>query len=340
MTGLMFMRARTWQLSIAVVGVLILTACDDSGGFAFPTASNNDESRPLPATTPNQRVESERDIERPDIFEVSDRGLWDGRPSLGGVWVAHPDVQDPDRVMIKNTENGRTIIGALFRRERENPGPLLQVSSDAAEELGMLAGAPTQLAVVVLRREEIMVDDTPLEEANPVIASLDAPVNVEAAPLEPVEASGAVVAVAETTAAAVAVVLPPAVEAATLTIEQTALVAAPTVNEASETTEPNIDVSAILSPAPVDPVIPEPELINDPSVIGSVAQIGVFSVEGNASEAAQRIIAAGISADVLPEEIGGRTVWRVVAGPLREGTDIGQLNRLGFVDAFVAADEE
>ena len=31
------------------------------------------------------------------------------------------------------------MSGALFRRERENPGPILQVSSDAANALDMLA---------------------------------------------------------------------------------------------------------------------------------------------------------------------------------------------------------
>ncbi|MEC7965217.1 MAG: SPOR domain-containing protein, partial [Pseudomonadota bacterium] len=33
----------------------------------------------------------ERDIEAPDVFQQTEAGLWDGRPSLGGVWVAHPD---------------------------------------------------------------------------------------------------------------------------------------------------------------------------------------------------------------------------------------------------------
>jgi rare lipoprotein A len=46
------------------------------------------------------------------------------------------------------------VIGALFRRERENPGPLYQISSDAAAALDILAGAPTTLQVIALRREE------------------------------------------------------------------------------------------------------------------------------------------------------------------------------------------
>lgn len=96
----------------------------------------------------------ERDVEAPEVFQTTDQGLWDGRPSLGGVWVAYPDVVDPERVIIRNDSNGKFVIGALFKRERENPGPKLQVSSDAAAALGMLAGSPTGLNVTALRREE------------------------------------------------------------------------------------------------------------------------------------------------------------------------------------------
>ncbi len=56
------------------------------------------------------------------MFQVTDEGLWDGRPSLGGVWVAHPDVVDPERVIIRNTATGSfRDRGAVHRRERDNP---------------------------------------------------------------------------------------------------------------------------------------------------------------------------------------------------------------------------
>ncbi len=100
----------------------------------------------------------ERDVEAPDVFQVTEDGLWDGRPSLGGVWLAHPSATDPERVIIRNEANGRFVIGALFRRERDNPGPALQVSSDAASALGLLAGAPAVLNVTALRREEVAED--------------------------------------------------------------------------------------------------------------------------------------------------------------------------------------
>ena len=101
------------------------------------------------------------DVQAPEVFQVTEEGLWDGRPSLGGVWVAHPDVADPERVLIRNEATGATVVGALFRRERDVPGPALQVSSDAAEALAMLAGAPEVLSVTALRREAAAPPDEP-----------------------------------------------------------------------------------------------------------------------------------------------------------------------------------
>ena len=111
---------------------------------------------------PGQRV-IERDVEAPNVFQVEDTGLWDGRPSLGGVWVAHPSVEDPERALIRNSTTGATVIGALFRRERENPGPLFQISSEAANALGILPGAPTEVSVTALRlqRVELEIDPAP-----------------------------------------------------------------------------------------------------------------------------------------------------------------------------------
>ena len=106
---------------------------------------------------------SRTDVEAPNVFERKETGLWDGRPSLGGVWVAHPDVTSPERVSIVNEANGKSIVGALFRRERANPGPRIQISSDAAAQLGVLAGQPTMLRVVALKRREELVD-VPSEE--------------------------------------------------------------------------------------------------------------------------------------------------------------------------------
>lgn len=307
MTGRPPMKRSGFPAYIALAAVVGLAACDENGEFAFPGSAEPAAGAANGAPSVQAGTTS-RDVERPDIFEVTDRGLWDGRPSLGGVWVAHPDVQDPDRVIIRNPANGQSVEGALFRRERENPGPLLQVSSDAAEALGILAGAPTELNVVVLRREEVEVEATP--EVNPVIADLQAPVSVESAPLDPVENAAAAIDAAETATPAVDVVLPPATAAG-------ATSAAAAANE-TPTVAPTPTVS-----------VPD----------GPLIQIGVFSVQANADAAATQITTAGVETLVLPEEVGGRTVWRVVSGAgleqdAREQA-LTQVKELGFVDAFV-----
>lgn len=105
------------------------------------------------------------DIEAPEVFQTTDTALWDGRPSLGGIWVASPNAKDPERVVMFNPTTGKSVNGALFRRERDNPGPTLQMSSDAAEALGMLAGQPTQIRVTALRRQEVKTTAAPAEPA-------------------------------------------------------------------------------------------------------------------------------------------------------------------------------
>ena len=126
----------------------------------------------------------ERDVEAPQVFQAEDQALWDGRPSLGGVWVASPDAVDPERVILRNPGNGKFVIGALFRRERMNPGPALQISSDAAAALGILAGQPTQVSVIALRREEV-----PAEAPAPAAPILDAAEPVTTTPIDSVAAA-------------------------------------------------------------------------------------------------------------------------------------------------------
>ena len=158
------------RLLVAGSALLLLAACENGAGLpGFLQNSSNDSTTEAPSSRSTRLIE--RDVEAPDVFQVTEAGLWDGRPSLGGVWVAHPDVSEPERVIIRNSTNGKFVIGALFRKERANPGPRLQVSSDAASALSLLAGQPTNLNVTALRREE--TPETP--KATTDAASLDAP---------------------------------------------------------------------------------------------------------------------------------------------------------------------
>lgn len=189
---------RAGRLVLAFCGALAVAGCEE-GASPFGGSQEGD----LPANAPGQTRLVDRDVEAPEVFQVSADGLWDGRPSLGGVWVAFRDVQDPERVIIRNEANGKFVIGALFRREREAPGPPFQVSSDAAEALGMLAGAPAALNVTALRKQEVPIADetpgpgeaeTPTEGETPIEEiALGAIEGAEAAgtPAETVEAATA-----------------------------------------------------------------------------------------------------------------------------------------------------
>ncbi|NOD86811.1 MULTISPECIES: SPOR domain-containing protein [unclassified Ruegeria] len=151
------------RLAYLALTLTILAGCEEALGTAETAEKSQDNDGKI-ELIPQVTSGSQRDVEAPDVFRVTEAGLWDGRPSLGGIWVAHPDVNQPERVVIKNTANNKSVTGALFRRERNLPGPALQVSSAAAEQLGLLAGSPTKLSVVALRREKI---EEPTAEESP-----------------------------------------------------------------------------------------------------------------------------------------------------------------------------
>lgn len=144
--------------------VALLAGCTDGSGLPGFLAGSGGSGAGETASAPAPRS-VERDVEAPEVFAVTAAGLWDGRPSLGGVWVAHPAVTNPERVRITNTANGRAIEGALFRREREMPGPPVQVSAEAAAAIGLLAGQPADLKLVALRRETVEVAPAPAAAA-------------------------------------------------------------------------------------------------------------------------------------------------------------------------------
>lgn len=280
-------------ISVAVAG------CEEGPNMSFLQPKDKTETT---STTSTKLVE--RDVEAPDVFQVTEAGLWDGRPSLGGVWVAHPDVVEPERVIIRNSANGKFVIGALFRRERDIPGPRLQASSDAANALGMLAGAPVELNVTALRRETVentpTSDDTQAEE----LAALEAGTEVTETALDPIAgAAAAIDAPAPTPVAA------PAAAAATAT----AAAAAPAP-----------------APKPISSSLDKPYV-----------QIGIFSVEANANRTAGQMRNAGMVPTVLKEEINDKPFWRVVVGPAQTKSErsalLSEVKSTGFSDAYLVA---
>lgn len=218
------MRPPLGQRRGAVAGIaalmLALAGCDAgigpfkrASGGDDPAAERTADGGAVPQSTSVKLVD--RDVEAPEVFQVTDQALWDGRPSLGGVWVASPDAVDPERVILRNTGNGKFVIGALFRRERDNPGPPLQISSDAAAALGLLAGQPASVQVTALRRDEVA--PTPPDVTAPI---LDANEAVETTPLDTAAVASAAIDKADGGAA-------PAPQPAAATVSQPALQTAP-----------------------------------------------------------------------------------------------------------------
>ena len=290
------LKSRTYlRGSIVVLSVLALAACDENGEFNFggDAAGTADTAPAAVAAASGADVQLEqRDVEAPEIFQVSEQGLWDGRPSLGGVWVAHPDVTDPERVIIRNAANDKFVIGALFRRERENPGPALQISSDAAEVLGVLAGSPTTLSVTALRREDAVIA-APVATA---VSDFDAPNEVTASALDTLAGAAA------------------AIDAADQGVTTAAITPAPAPTPAA--------------PSPTASSLAKPYI-----------QIGIFSVEANATRNATRLRADGLSTNVLAQESQGRPFWRVIVGPAPTSGDraaiLDKVKALGFSDAYL-----
>ncbi|NDW02101.1 SPOR domain-containing protein [Salipiger sp. PrR002] len=293
-------RGMGWASLAALLGTVALSACSDAQmpGFLKSEGSAGTEASGTSATI-------ERDIEAPEVFQTTEAGLWDGRPSLGGVWVAHPDVTEPERVIIRNEKNGQFVIGALFRRERMSPGPRLQVSSDAAAAIGMLAGEPVNLNVVALRREEGPAQ--PEEGTGPAgveASTLSETPEVEEATLDPVTAGAAA-----------------AIEAAPASAPAAAPAAAAAPTEAA-------------SPAPAPAPAPKPAS----SLSRPYVQIGIFSVEQNAENTATAMRQAGMVPTVKKQSSSGKTFWRVLVGPAQDKAELDALltkiKGTGFSDAY------
>jgi cell division septation protein DedD len=193
------------RLCLAFAAVLLASGCaEDGGSFDFKEMFKPKAKAETTAAVEGEATEViERDVEAPEVFAAKEAGLWDGRPSLGGVWVAHPDVKEPERVIIRNSSNDQFVVGALFRRERDIPGPRLQLSSDAAQAIGVLAGSPVELDVVALRKEVV-----PQKQPEVVATAIDEPAAITETSLDPIAAAEAAIDASEPTAAAAPAVAP------------------------------------------------------------------------------------------------------------------------------------
>lgn len=333
-------------------GAMALLAACQPGSNPFASSPSTEASAPR-AQTSTRIVD--RDVEAPQVYQVTDSALWDGRPSLGGVWVASADVKDPERVIMRNPANGKFVIGALFRRERENPGPKLQISSDAAEALGILAGAPVSISVTALRREEtpVEVPQTPILDSNESLADASlaptsgagaidaggiatsalspaAPKSAPqpaAAPPKPANSKPAdPKAAAKTSDAKTPAKADVKADTAPDTIAATATKA---LDKAAE----GAPIQTAAQPASAQPAATTAATAATTLAADRTVQVGIFSIEANAKRAADKIKTAGVPSEIRKGSTNGKDYWSVVSRG--DATTLSKIKAAGFADAYM-----
>ena len=309
-------RAVSRHFVLVAVAAMALAGCEKGTG-PFAAKPEGAAAEAAPKAQKSTRL-VDRDVEAPEVFQVTDQALWDGRPSLGGVWVASPDTKDPERVIMRNPANGKFVIGALFRRERDNPGPTLQISSDAAAALGILAGAPASISVTALRPEEA-----------PATPILDSAETLDAAPASaPASADAVTAGGVETKPLDAPAPAPEKPAKKGKKTDKTAVDTAAVASAALDAAAPKADPKATAPAAAPAPAAPAPAAGG-----GKPIQIGFFSVEANAQRAVDTLAKAGVPAEVRKDSAKGKTYWSVIARG--DAATLKKIKAAGFADAYL-----
>ncbi len=288
-----FAQGKTFRISryLPLAGILLLGACE--GGINLPTSS-----APAAAGTTIETIET--DVAAPEAFSITDKALWDGRPTFGGVWIAYPDIDQPERVRISNPDNGKTVIGALYKREREFPGPKIELSADAAAALGVLAGMPTELTIVALRRKTVEVE-----------------VEAPADPLAPPDD-----------------IAPPLHRPASLATPAPTPVPEPTPEPAPVPATP----AATATPAVTATPLPAAQNTPDPQATEIYIQVSTTQTKSKAEEIKRTLERAGLDVEIREQKAGDKTLYRVIVGPATSQDAfkimMGTVRSLGYKDAF------
>lgn len=265
----------------AAFAIAGLAGCMETqlGAHMVKSVARTAQSEPGPgALTPAEAAALD-----PETFTATDVTVWDGVTTLEGVWIAHPLATKPQRVLLRNAENGREVESAMFRRSPDMPGPTIIVSSDAAHALGLTAGATTEISVTALR--------APPETAVASAAPRPAPAEISASPLAPA---------------------PAAVPVSYTTEAHTAAAPLP------ERPEPLVRPPSRALPTPVE----RPESAGPALSKETFLQVGVFRDEKNAVALTDRFLARGQPARHT-QAAGNSALTVVLIGPLAPGAIAG-----------------
>ena len=292
----------------AIVLSFGLSACVD--GTDTPTSKT--------PTTPVAKASGKTtEVSAPEIFSATDRAVWDGRPTLGGIWVAHERADTPSRVVITNTANGATIEGALWSKSKGLPGPAFTISSDLAEALKMQAGVPSDIKVVAMKL-------VPVEAPKPQETEEIAATTLDAAeadkPQEEVKVSSS-----------------------TKEVEARDAVVSAEAEAPKKEEKKNFSLFK-KKEKPVEPVVTaavaEEKPAAEPAKGSSFAQVGLFSEKANAEALVKKLNAQKIGGRLIEgKNSKGKPFWRVLAGPAStksaEAKLLSDVKALGFKDAYL-----
>lgn len=157
-------RSVGWRAAASAIVVLPM-GCTVSDGFRTGLAGRligPPQADPVVATMPpGGRVDRialgrpDRTIgglrEMPGLLAETALLRWDGRPTLPGLWVAHPQALRAGRVRLRNLRTGTVVDAALLPRRSAAAHPVL--SAEAADALGLLPDVPSPVRMVALGPE-------------------------------------------------------------------------------------------------------------------------------------------------------------------------------------------
>ena len=143
--------------SIKIIGkfLLVLSLVNPIAG-CNPLIKKSDSAK----NTTNVKLD-----EKPEILDISTSVIWDGDQTLGGNWISHPNVASPERVLIKNISNGKSIVGAVFQQTKKIKSGSALISSDAAKALDIAQNEKTKVQIVAVRAPESSIPRSITSEA-------------------------------------------------------------------------------------------------------------------------------------------------------------------------------
>lgn len=214
--------------------------------------------------------------------------------------AAHKTLQMPSLVRVTNLENGRAVVVRVNDRGPYSRGRIIDMSSKAAELLGMKAQGTAKVRVEILPAESRRIAED--AKAGRDTRGYEIALNGNPRPTDPTQP---VTLYPDTSAVAVNTTTP-----------DDTMQAAKVASVESVPLEPSRSQPVQGHIAPDGRFMPDPVVTQQPVPPSSniFIQAGAFSDTGNAQRLSERLTALG-AAKVYPTNIGGKTFYRVRLGP-------------------------